>query len=267
VYRKPVVAGKFYPGTPIQLEKTCEAFIGEKATNKNLFSQPVGLILPHAGYIYSGKTAGMGIKKAVELGRPKNIIIFGPNHTGYGEPISVWSEGIWQTPLGNIEVNSEIADKLIDNTVIFSDEMAHLYEHSIEVHLPLLQYAFGEFKIIPVCMIDQRLSTVSKIVDKLKQIIKEYPDTLVVASSDFNHYDPHEITLEKDKLAIDKILEGDNEGLYERIKKHNITMCGPGPVAVVRSLFSNVEIVYHTTSAEFSQDYSYTVGYASFILW
>ncbi|MEN3043057.1 MAG: AmmeMemoRadiSam system protein B [Fervidobacterium sp.] len=264
--RKPVVAGKFYPGTPVQLEKTCEAFINEKAANK-YFEHPVGLILPHAGYVYSGKTAGLGIKKAAYFGKPKNIIILGPNHTGYGELIAVWKEGTWQTPLGSLQVNSEMTNKLIDNYLIFEDEMAHIYEHSIEVQLPLLQYAFGDFKIVPICMKDQRLSTVLKIAEKIKEMLKEYPETLVVASSDFNHYDPHEITIKKDEQAIEKILNADLEGLYDSIKIYNITMCGPGPVAVVRSIFDNINLIYHTTSAEFSQDYSYTVGYASFILY
>jgi len=149
VDRKPVVAGKFYPETPIQLEKTCEAFIGEKSKDE-YFKHPVGLILPHAGYVYSGKTAGLGIKNALRFGKPKNIIILGPNHTGYGESVAVWKQGTWQTPLGTLQVNEEITSKLVDNEFIFEDEMAHLYEHSIEVQLPLLQYAFGDFKIVPI---------------------------------------------------------------------------------------------------------------------
>jgi len=264
--RKPVVAGKFYPGTPIQLEKTCEAFIGEKAQDKYL-EHPVGLILPHAGYVYSGKTAGLGIKNALRFGKPKNVIVLGPNHTGYGESIAVWKEGEWQTPIGALQVNEEIASKLIDNGLIFEDEMAHLYEHSIEVQLPLLQYAFGDFKIVPICMRDQKLSTALKISERIKELLKEYPETLLVASSDFNHYDSHEITIKKDERAIEKILTNDLQGLYENIKKYDITMCGPGPVAVVRNIFANVELIYHATSAEFSQDYSYTVGYASFVLY
>lgn len=264
--RKPVVAGKFYPGTPIQLEKTCEAFISEKAQNK-YFEQPVGLILPHAGYVYSGKTAGLGIKSALRFGKPKNIIILGPNHTGYGESIAVWKEGEWQTPIGSAKVNEEISAKIIDSKIIFEDEMAHIYEHSIEVQIPLLQYAFGDFKIVPICMKDQRLNTAIMVSEKIKEILKDYPETLLVASSDFNHYDPHEVTLKKDEYVIEKILSGNLEGMYEDIRKHDITMCGPGPVAVVRNIFKNAELVYHTTSAEFSQDYSYTVGYASFILY
>ncbi|MGC8954955.1 MAG: AmmeMemoRadiSam system protein B [Fervidobacterium sp.] len=263
--RKPIVAGKFYPGTPIQLEKTCEAFIGERKIGE-ILTHPIGLILPHAGYTYSGKTAGIGIRRAMEFGSPRNIIILGPNHTGYGSPVSVWWEGSWHTPLGKVEINSEMASMLIDNELVFPDEMAHLYEHSIEVQLPLLQYAFGTFSIVPVCMMDQRLSTSLEVSRKIKNILEKYPDTLVIASSDFNHYDPHEVTVKKDELAIKKILENDLEGLLEVLKRHNVTMCGPGPVAVVRSLFTQAELVYHTTSAEFSQDYSYTVGYASFIL-
>ncbi len=264
--RKPVVAGKFYPGTPNQLLSMCQAFIGEKK-DVDFLKHPVGLILPHAGYVYSGKTAGLGIKEALNFGRPKNVIILGPNHTGYGMSVSVWTSGSWNTPIGSVKVNEEMAKKLVDEEVIYSDEMAHMYEHSIEVQLPLLLHAFGEFSLVPICMMEQRLSTVKIVAGKIREILKEYPETLVVASSDFNHYDSHDLTIQKDEIAINRILNGDLEGLYSDLKKYDITMCGPGPVSVVRSLFENIRLVYHTTSAEFSQDYSYTVGYASFVLW
>ncbi|AMW33237.1 AmmeMemoRadiSam system protein B [Fervidobacterium islandicum] len=264
--RRPVVAGKFYPGTPNQLASVCEAFVGNEKP-KNYLSHPIGLILPHAGYVYSGKTAGLGIRRAIEFGRPRNIIILGPNHTGYGAAVSVWREGEWYVPNGSVKISTEIADEIIDGKLISDDEAAHLYEHSIEVQLPLLIHAFGEFQFVPICMMDQRLSTARYVAERIRKILEKYPDTIVVASSDFNHYDPHEITIKKDEIAIQRILANDLEGLYEDLRKYDITMCGPGPVAVVRSLFNHAELVYHTTSAEFSQDYSYTVGYASFILW
>jgi len=266
--RKPVAAGKFYPGTPTQLQKTCEALVGE-LKDRSAFgelSKPVGIIVPHAGYVYSGKTAGMAIRKVLEHGRPQDIIIFGPNHTGYGQYVSVWSSGTWHVPNGDATVNEQLADALIDEKLLYADETAHLYEHSVEVQLPILLYAFEKFQFVPVCMMDQRLSTVKIIVEKMKKLLEEHPSTLVVASSDFNHYDSQEKTLEKDEIAIKHILDGDLEGLYASLKKYDITMCGPGPVSIVRSLFDNIELVNHTTSAEFSQDYSYTVGYASFIL-
>lgn len=263
--KKPVVAGKFYPGTPGQLEKVCEAFVGGKSTSKYL-EKPAGLILPHAGYVYSGKTAGLGIREIANIGKPQDIVIIGPNHTGYGKSISVFASGSWSTPLGKIEINEYIARELVDNEIIFDDELAHMHEHSIEVQLPLLQYAFSEFRIVPICMMDQSIMASLEVSMMLRKILEKYPSTLIVASSDFNHYDPHDVTLKKDELAISKILEGDIKGLYENIKKYNITMCGPGPISVVRSLFKDIRLIYHTTSAEFSQEYSYTVGYASFIL-
>jgi len=269
--RKPIAAGKFYPGTQTQLEKTCEALVGkfgelEDRSSFGELTKPIGVIVPHAGYVYSGKTAGMAIRKALEYGRPQNIVIFGPNHTGYGQSVSVWSSGTWHVPNGDVVVNEQLANALIDEKWVYADETAHLYEHSIEVQLPILLYAFEKFQFVPVCMMDQRLSTVKAIVEKMKKILEVYPSTLVVASSDFNHYDSHEKTLEKDEIAIRCILDGDLEGLYDSLKKYDITMCGPAPVSIVRSLFDNIELVNHTTSAEFSQDYSYTVGYASFVL-
>ncbi|ODN30091.1 AmmeMemoRadiSam system protein B [Fervidobacterium thailandense] len=266
--RKPVVSGKFYPGTPVQLQRNCEALIGieEQAQGKRYFERPYGAILPHAGYIYSGKTAGMALKELVRYGCPRYVIILGPNHTGYGKSVSVWPEGYWHVPNGSVKVSEEIVEMIVDDQIIFKDMDAHLFEHSIEVQLPLLIAAFGEFELVPICMLDQRLSTALKVAEKIKKVLEKYPETLVVASSDFNHYDPHEVTLDKDEKVIKYVLSGELEEMYKAISQYDVSMCGPGPVAVVRSLFENVKLIYHTTSAEFSQDYLYTVGYASFVL-
>lgn len=262
-----MVSGKFYPGTPTQLQKNCEALLGlDYRVPERTLPEPVGVVLPHAGYIYSGRTAAMGLRAVAEFGKPENVIILGPNHTGYGKPVSVWPRGEWYVPNGAVPINETLVERLISSGVVEPDFSAHEFEHSLEVQLPLLIAAFGTFQLVAVCMLDQRLSTARSIADVLKIALVEFPSTLVVASSDLNHYDPHEVTLRKDELALEKILQGDLQGLYEVLKRHNVTMCGPGPVAVARSIFSRAELVYHTTSAEFSQDYSYTVGYASILL-
>ncbi len=264
--RRPVVAGKFYPSSIQSLTKQCEEFIGPVGKLQDLVS-PIGLVLPHAGYVYSGKTAGKGIAEALKYGKPERIVLIGPNHTGYGEYIDVWNSGKWQVPNGEVEVDEEFTKELIDGKIIKNVEIAHLYEHSLEVQIPLFLYAYKSFKIIPIVMSSQSLEAVKILSSKLTEILKKYPSTLVVASSDFNHYEPHEVTLEKDEKVLEKILMKDIDGMYKIIKELNVTLCGFGPVAVVRNLFENAKLIYHTTSAEFSGDYSYTVGYESIIMY
>ncbi len=264
--RRPVVSGKFYPSARPSLVSQCEAFIGPVGELQKLESS-IGLVLPHAGYVYSGKTAGKGIAEAIKYGKPDRIVLIGPNHTGYGEYIDVWASGKWQVPNGEVEVDEEFTEELIDGTIIRNVEIAHLYEHSLEVQLPLLLYAYKSFKIVPIVMSSQSLEAVRILSSKITELLKKYPSTLVVASSDFNHYEPHEVTVEKDEKVIEKILAKDIEGMYRVIKELDVTMCGFGPIAVVRSLFENAKLIYHTTSAEFSGDYSYTVGYSSIIMY
>lgn len=260
--REMYYADKFYPKNSELLIKFFNQFCKVKEiknTNSNF-----GLILPHAGYVYSGKTALYAICKALDFGKPERIIIFGTNHTGIaGNICSLWPRGKWNTPFGYVGIDEELNNYLLKNEIFEENYKAHILEHSIEVLLPILKYYFGSFKFVPIIYNYQSYENTIKIVELLKKI--DLKNTLLVASSDFNHYESHEITLRKDEKLIEKILERDIEGIYSLRK--SISACGIGPMSVLTMYFDNVKLVYHTTSAEYSKDYTFTVGYASFVLW
>jgi len=240
-------------------------FLFEKKpkSNKNDY-QKRGLILPHAGYVYSGKIAARAIEKV--KGKPKNIYIIGPNHTGLGEDISIMDKSEWATPLGNVPINKTKADELCNLLGIEPDYKAHLSEHSIEVQLPLLQYWFEQdIRIIPIAMKDQSKHTAKTLGEILEQVSSK--EDLIIASTDLNHYESQKTTVEKDELIIEDIKNRDIEKLYEHIMKERISMCGYGPTSVLlQQNFNKIEIVSHSTSGETLDEYETVVGYLSAVL-
>ncbi|GAB6189164.1 AmmeMemoRadiSam system protein B [Marinitoga arctica] len=262
--RYPVVAGTFYPGDNDELTEIMEDYFPALPHIKSEFIKPTGLISPHAGYIFSGKTASYGYFEVFKKGEISTVVIIGPNHTGIGPNISVYPEGKWLTPFGELEVD-EKAQKLLSKLHLKGDYSAHQYEHSIEVQLPFLQYLYGNtFKIIPIVLGDQTLHTSKKLSEALKEIIDE--GTLIIASSDLNHYENHEITMKKGEKIINSLRNKNPEELYNNIKKHQITACGYGCINTLLYMnFNKIRILHHTTSAEAFGDYDRTVGYLSAI--
>ncbi len=266
--RKPVADGSFYPEDPEELRDYIrELFLCKRGPqtlpDPDEFVKNVGLVVPHAGYTYSGATACHAYMAASKFGKPDLIVIMGPNHTGIGSPISVWPMGAWKTPLGSVRVDEDAANSLIE---IFpaasSDYDGHVMEHSIEVQLPLLQFTLGTgFKILPICLADQRKESAFKLSQALNEVLKNRR-SWIVASTDLNHYEDHETTLFKDKLVIDAISKNNVDELYTVISEENITMCGFGAVATL--LYTNTgtpKILSHSTSGEVSRDYEHEVGY------
>ncbi|PNR96712.1 AmmeMemoRadiSam system protein B [Petrotoga sp. 9PWA.NaAc.5.4] len=262
--RKAVVAGTFYPSNPQKLKNTLKNFYGENfSPDTNHIISPMGIITPHAGYIYSGETAVKAYKRVFEQGIAKRVILIGPNHTGLGSPISLFEEGSWETPLGTIDVDDKACQKIIKDLNLSNDPFAHFKEHSLEVQLPFLQFVLSNnFKIVPICLMDQRLETAKKIAYVIRNLLKE--GDLVIASTDMNHYENHLTTIEKDNKVIQAIQNMDVEAMYDTIKRYNITMCGFGAVAALLNIgFKKVEIIDHTTSGDKSGDYNAVVGYLS----
>lgn len=251
--RRPAVAGQFYEATKEGLkERIKECFLdkrgpGKLPTIKSKNNKIKGVIVPHAGYIYSGAIAAHSYDFIAQNGFSKTFIILGPNHTGYGSGVSIMTKGSWVTPLGNVDINQALAQKLCKE-IIDNDENAHLYEHSIEVQLPFLQYISEEkdFNIIPICMAMQDFETseeVGKIIAKEVKDLKEKPT--IIASTDFSHagfnyrsMPPAGISVDKyakkqDEYAIEQILKLNPKGLIDIVYKKNISMCGYGPVAAM----------------------------------
>ena len=251
--RKPAVAGQFYDGDRENLIKTIEnCFLevrgpGEIPEIKEGDKKIKGVVVPHAGFIFSGAIAAHSYKIIAENGFADTFIILGPNHTGMGSGVSLMAEGIWETPLGRVPINSILAKKLARD-IIDTDEDAHKYEHSIEVQLPFLQFISNnkKFDFVPICMSMQDYDTSREIGELIAETIKNTIEKVVIiASSDFSHAGFNYMSIppenmrvdeyaeEQDKHAIEKILELDPKGLIDVVHEKNITMCGYGPVTAM----------------------------------
>ncbi|GAH30641.1 unnamed protein product, partial [marine sediment metagenome] len=215
------VSGQFYPESPDQLKETIEGMVDEKAEKEEV----IGLISPHAGYIYSGPVAGAVISR---IKFKDTFIIMGPNHTGMGRPLSIMTEGVWKTPLGEIEIDSELAKQILATSrLLKEDSIAHQFEHSIEVQLPFLQYFKRDIKLVPIILSYSTGATYKEIGRGLAKAIKDLDrEVVIIASSDMTHYEPQESAQRKDTQAIEAILDLDEDELLKRVDKLNISMCG-----------------------------------------
>jgi AmmeMemoRadiSam system protein B len=289
--REPVVAGQFYPENAQDLHKQIkECFLDYRGFRsipeiKQGGKKPIGMVVPHAGFVYSGAIASHSYSFLAENGFADSFIILGPNHSGRGSGVSVMTEGAWKTPLGEVSINTEIA-KQLHTGIIDKDEAAHSYEHSIEVQLPFLQFISGDksFDIVPICVMMQDYETSKEIGNIIADVIKKSKKSIVViASSDFSHagfnymsMPPPGVKVEdyaekQDKKAISKILEMDPEGLINIVQQENITMCGYGPVSAMivasKSLGAKkVDLLKYGTSCDVYPSSS-CVGYGALVLY
>ena len=272
--RKPAVSGMFYAGTARELEEQIEWCykheLGPGAiprVNSRGRREVVAIVVPHAGYYYSGPVAAHAYKELAEDGIFDTAVILGPNHTGYGYPVSLWAGSSWSTPLGEVEINRKLAQRLLGE-VIKADETAHIHEHSIEVQLPWLQYLYKKVKIVPITMLAQDIET-ARIVGKA--IAQASDNLIIIASSDLTHYEPHSVAMEIDSSVIEAIVALDEEELYERCESLNCTMCGYGPVASAivaakEMKAQKASLLKYATSGDTSGDFSRVVGYGSIVI-
>lgn len=273
--RRPSVAGAFYPSDPERLKQTIEGCFthelgpGRLPELKSSERQIVSVICPHAGYMYSGPVAAHSYYHLAAEPKPESVIVIGPNHTGLGSPIAMMGNGAWETPLGRVEINAQLADAIFKaSDIIDVDERAHSREHSIEVQLPFLQFIYGaELSFVPISMGFQDLET-SRTVGKAVAKAMEGSDAIVVASTDLSHYEPQPIAREKDRLVIDSISALDEVALQDSVRKNRISMCGYGPVSatIVASKLlgaSRAELLAYNTSGDITGDHHSVVGYAA----
>ncbi|MBA7476947.1 hypothetical protein ES707_12343 [subsurface metagenome] len=264
--RNPVVSGQFYPGSASTLEEQIKQFIDEGAPKEGV----LGLVSPHAGYVYSGPVAGAVISR-IEF--KDTFVIMGPNHTGLGQPFSIMTEGTWRTPLGEVEIDSALAKKILQaSPPLKEDHVAHLEEHSIEVQLPFLQYFKPDVKIVPIVLTHATGATYKEIGRGIAEAIKDLKrEAVVMASSDMTHYENQESANTKDNLAIEAILELNGDELLKRVAEYHITMCGYAPVVALLSACKELgarqaELVRYQTSGDITGDYRSVVGYAGVII-
>jgi AmmeMemoRadiSam system protein B len=214
VIRRPAVADAFYAASPNSLKKQItDCFLHQlgpmKLPDSKKGSNIISVVCPHAGYIYSGPSSAHSYLALGEQEQPDTVIVIGPNHTGWGTPVSVMREGIWKTPLGEVTIDKELADKIIKHSPIArSDESAFIREHSVEVQLPFLQFIYSEFEFVPICMGFQDLETSIELGRAIHEASKD-KEIIVVASSDLTHQEPKVSAYKKDQFILNAILEMD----------------------------------------------------------
>jgi len=264
--REPAVAHQFYPGDPATLRRTLERLIPETATKL----KALAVVSPHAGYIYSGAVAGETFA-AVEI--PRDIVVMGPNHHGYGPQVSLMNKGTWSMPLGEVEINTILARNLLARTdLIEADTLAHRFEHSLEVQVPFLQYFRPDLTLTPLVVSHLSFKSCQIVGEALAAAIEQYNrPVLIVASSDMTHYESRESATAKDSLAIQRIEALDPEGLYNTVLGNRITMCGimPATIALIAALrlgATQARLIRYTDSGEASGDTNQVVGYAGFVI-
>lgn len=274
--RPPAFAGSWYAGTPQELRKQIGACFTHKLGPGNLPKvakegprKILGLVSPHAGYMYSGPIAAHGYYRLAADGKPNVTVILSPNHTGRGSALATMKEGVWRTPLGDVEIDTPVAEKILqESRVIDIDEKAHAFEHSIELQLPFLQYLYGSsFRFVPICFLMQDLES-SREVGKAIAAALSQENAVVIASTDMTHYEPHENAKRKDEMIIEAATRLDEEEYYSLVESYGISTCGYGPVVAAITAAKKLggekgQLLCYKTSGDITGDYSAVVGYAS----
>jgi AmmeMemoRadiSam system protein B len=267
--RLPAVAGRFYPSDPAELS----AQISEYRTpeNESTDRNVKACLVPHAGLMYSGHVAG-AVFSSIRI--PKKVVILGVRHRPPGSPAAIVSHGAWRTPLGDAEIDHELAAKLrVACPLLTEDPVAHSKEHSLEVEIPFLQVLAPDFRFVPIALGTVHFDSLLSVGEALGAVLAaEKHEILLVTSSDLNHYEDDATTRVKDRKAIEQLLSMDARGLYDVCQKEEISMCGLGPaVAMLTALqilkATNAELIRYATSADRAGDPSAVVGYAGMVFW
>jgi len=262
--RNPVVAGQFYPGSRESLEREVAQYLAA-ATAKS--PQPTILaMVPHAGYVYSGPVAGRTLGKA---NLADTILLLGPNHTGRGDPFSVWPSGQWLTPLCALSVDEPLAQALLAaGGGLTANLAAHDQEHSLEVQIPFLCAVKPGCAIVPVAVSEPRLSALTAAAKAMAAVLKAWPARVsILVSSDMSHYVSQSQAKRLDAMAIEAMLQLDPVGLYSTVREAGISMCGVLPMTLGLMIAlelgaTKAELAAYATSGDASGDYERVVGYA-----
>jgi AmmeMemoRadiSam system protein B len=271
--RPPAVSGRFYPSDPVELRATVATMLADaRATPAR---PPVrAIIVPHAGYIYSGRTAAQVFAR---VAIPGLVVILAPNHTGIcaaTSGVSLWEAGAFRTPLGDVPIAADAAARLRDISKGFVevDHEAHGAEHAVEVELPFLQLRRADVRIVPLVIAWDVWDAARALGDMLARFVTATSEpVLLLASSDLNHYEPSGVSEKKDARALDAVQALDGEELLARCKRERISMCGRGPAAAVLAAAkalggTRAEVVDYRHSGWVSGDNARVVGYAGVLI-
>ena len=273
--REPAVSGIFYPKGNNELNENIESLFKDLNFGPGMLppssssERIYGMVCPHAGYMYSGAVAANGYYH-LSSSRFESAIILGPNHYGLGSDVAIMGKGSWKTPLGQIDIDTELAQDIHQNcTLVSYDELAHSRDHCIEVQLPFLQYIKHQFKIVPIILINQGKNMSMKLGNGIYKSIKKR-NLVSIASSDLTHYEPNSQAHEKDNLLISAILSLDIEKFYSILLSFNVTACGYGAIATVMEISKRMgakkgKLLKYATSGDVVGDNKSVVGYSSIL--
>jgi len=273
--RPPAVSGRFYPSDPVELRATVATLLADARHAVGPAGRPaLALVAPHAGYLYSGPTAARVFARVTI---PGVVVILAPNHTGISEAqggASLWESGAFRTPLGDVPVDTKMAEALLELSrgIVGVDHDAHRAEHAVEVELPFLQLLRSDVRIVPLVLAWddwERARALGQVLARLVTAAGE--PVLLLASSDLNHYEPAEVSEQKDALALDAIRGLDGAELLARCRRERISMCGRGPAAVVLAAAhalggTRADVVDYRHSGWVSGDNARVVGYAGVVI-
>ena len=269
--RPPAVAGTFYPDDARELARQIQACIGPADAEK---MRAIACVVPHAGYMYSGRVAG-AVYAALEI--PRRVVLLGPRHYPQGQPMSILTQGSWQTPLGEAAIDEQLAQALAHACPLLrEDSVAHAREHSLEVQIPFLQQLTPGMKFVPVVLVSDRYPALEELGRAVAQVVTQVEGAgekpvFIVASTDMNHYENDAATRAKDAQAIERVLALDPRGLYDTVRNNGITMCGYAATVVMLVAASELgattaRLVRYATSGDVNGDYSRVVGYAGIVI-
>ncbi len=269
--RTPAVAGAFYPADASSLRRVIEeSYLHRLGPGSMPPAEPrkiYGAICPHAGYVYSGPVACHSFH-AMSGNRYNTFVVIGPNHWGVGRNMAAPADCLWETPLGDVEVDSQAARRLAGTSDVEIDFFSHSREHSIEVQIPMIQQAFSDFRILPVAMIDQTKAAAIG----LGMAVARMHDAgmMVIGSSDFTHYEPEGRAREQDMALIGAVLELDVHRFYDILEERQVSACGYGAVAATMVASRELgatrgELLKYATSGDVTGDMDSVVGYGSVV--
>jgi hypothetical protein len=268
--RKPVVAGQFYPGDPALLDAEVQNFLSKTTPAQPGAGRTLLAMVPHAGYMFSGEVCGRTLRQAV---LPGTVVLLGPNHTGLGERIAVWSEGTWEIPGAAVPVNEELGRALLEHVPGCTfDPLAHKREHSLEVVLPFLRHLNPATRIVPVAVSEPSPETLVAAGLALGKLLSSWDEPVsMIVSSDMSHYVSQKRAHELDHKAVDAVLTLEPGLLYQTVRQERITMCGVLPMTLALSAAvamgaSSGRLTCYATSADVTGDLEQVVGYAGILV-
>lgn len=271
-HRKPVVAGTFYPDKPESLRILVESFLTLAPTEEKR-ACPAGMLLPHAGYPYSGAVTGYTLSRVFDINNPlpDTLVLLGPSHRSSARGIFVWPDGVWSTPLGDIPVDQELARRILESSPLFrADTIPHEQEHSLEVLLPFLFSLNPNICIVPISVAEPDITCLQEAGIALAPELAARK-AFVLVSSDMSHYISQEDAQRMDAMALARIEALDPLGLYKTVVQNKISMCGVLPAVLALYAFQALgkkrsETVCYDNSGRVTGDTGQVVGYAGVLL-